>query len=700
MSSDIHSTFSPTHTEWSDSICWDPMEYEEDLDDYGNELDLSVMRDIGRATLELLPEDFRAESFPDTKVVFGEEVGDDRLDASRNPLILATGLAVQEQVFHMKTSKEDTFISKEIWNFCEISNSIPTDVTQSYNHCRKSNEFNKLGFTDVPPLRIILDTKKGDRSHSSTVPGKATMLGNRMRTPNPKHLASLQLASYMQDGMLRTSMSTEPKYLPQIMGGSGCRTLFSNVSNLYTSVHAYRGGSCQRVYGTATRELQDCLYSLERGKATMPVLCTKLRDKQEYLHGTYANKVMIPSSELKDSSKETTLRPIYLAGGGANVIQCFENRLIRTRHLITRSQAERQHEYYTRVRDQIASPIGIGITDSTHRLKKAREREKYGRALSANTAFSNLLNRNATEKDVTDLLLQGFLPVNTGVTRFSLMDATFLFNGGKSENFSIDDLTSSEDLFIREEVSDEETYKVPNITLQPILSGMKRQVATTTKIGLYQINESQQEWGDKIIRQFQEARIEGNPLPRDVTLRILEKNPEWINDDSLLIERSRRDTKDVHQTSGRVILVSSDKRLANQMANSNNIHVIRLEPLDFLIWKAREGSSMMTESQQLEKLSAHLTGGGRTEPYRGLYIDTGSVAAASTKLVETDGKRDVVFYKRHLISTGHDIHHNRYSKYTLQEIKGKLQMRRAIHRPMHRQRGHKFVNSSTDSSRW
>jgi len=100
--------------------------------------------------------------------------------------------------------------------------------------------------------------------------------------------------------------------------------------NLYLSVHAYRGGRCQRIYGSATRELRQALSSLERGEALMPILCRRLRDRQEYLHGTYAEKIFIPTRAYQDTYGERLPEPLIMASGGANLFTSFENRLLRT----------------------------------------------------------------------------------------------------------------------------------------------------------------------------------------------------------------------------------------------------------------------------------------------------------------------------------------------------------------------------------
>jgi hypothetical protein len=658
---------------------------EEDFPDFSNvsPMDLSVMEDLGERVRASIPEGLPTSLVPFHEVN-GMEVGDDRLDFSRSVPVLAAGLVFQEEVFGMKTSTSDTYISTDIWNFCEVSGTLPTDVSQSFHVCRKSGNFQNLGFTDVPPLRIILDVMKGDRSHSSTMPGKATMLGARMRTPRTEHRVGLHLASFIQDGILRTSMSTEPKYLPQIMGGSGVQALFDNVKNVYISTYAYRGGICQRVYGTACRELQECLSLLERGKAFMPILCTKLRDKQEYLHGTYANQVFIPPTYLRDDSRNTEARPILLASSGSNRFACFENRLLRTRALVTRSEAERSIEYYTRIERQVLSHQTVEITDLNLKLLKNQARAKYDNAITSNVAFANLLQRNATLKDVRALIGQEFLPINTGVTHFSMWDAKFLFDGGRSEHYSIEDLSSCEDLFVRSEISEEETYKIAHLVFHPIVGQTSRRVETTTKVGLYQINQSMEQWGETILHQLQDVRQDNHPVPYATALTVFERYPEWVNDDTLLIARCLRDTADRNYRSASVILVSDDRRLGNQMANTCNVYVIRVPSLEYIKWMHFRDLNPQTQSEWgIELLTHTIDRRGRKDDLVSSYLDTGSIAAAMSQLEAESGQGPGVdkLYRRVLTETGYRNGH-RFSSYSLQFIEGKEHVRSEIHRPV------------------
>lgn len=299
---------------------WDPLEDFQELEITRDHLDLTFVRELGESTISVAKYYGIDVSLPQKpQRVEGEEVGDDRIDLSLNPLQASSVLVCQSMVGRMVTSKRDTNLSTWLWNFCETTSHVPLHPDQSFDRCRKVGNFEDLGFIDVPPLRILLDVMKGDKSHSSTAVGKATMLGSRMRTPRTEFLPEFFLASYLQDGYLRTSRSSEPKYLPQVMGGSGVRAPFGESENLYLYTHAYRGGRCQRIYGSATRELRQTLSLLEEGQARMPILCRRLRDKQEYLHGTYAEKIFVPTNAYKASFGKRLPEPLIKASGGSNL---------------------------------------------------------------------------------------------------------------------------------------------------------------------------------------------------------------------------------------------------------------------------------------------------------------------------------------------------------------------------------------------
>jgi len=664
---------------------WDPLDGFEDSIPYERHLDLEVIKSMGESVAYI------AKYYDLTDAPFhsgrteGEEVGDDRIDFSCDHWNLSSALMCQERVSRMVTSANDTTISSSLWNFCEVTNTIPRHPGQSFDRCRKVGEFKDLGFVDVPPLRILLDVMKGDRSHSSTAVGKATMLGSRMRTPRSEFLRDMHLASYLQDGYLRTSKSSEPKYLPQIMGGSGVRALFSNPVNLHLYVKAYRGGRCDRIYGSATRELRQSVDSLELGKRViMPILNRRLRDRQEYLHGTYAEKIFIPKRSYMLSFRENLPDPLIEESGGANLFASFENRLLRTRHLVTRTGAEREWENTTRIRDRLLSRYSTTVSKlQRESFEKKAARRKFGMALNANTALANLLERKGSLSDVIQLTNDNFIIVHCGATHFTKWDAEWLFFGGKGESFSIEDLTSSEDLYLRTEVSEEETMKVGSIPLRPIVGNVQRRVVTTTSVGLYEIGSGMYEWACNLTDRLIEHRREvGRPLRPADALRDYAKDPEWVNDDTLIIARCLHDTVGRAARSTTVALVSADRRLANQLSNSCNVTVVWVDPRSYISTCLELGFGPLTEVEP-EIVTSFLGTTGQ-HPLSRVYVDTGSVNSFLARIESREGGK-LKFHINHSCSGGDHWSRPRTSHYSVvtTDIMANLQYRiiRPIERP-------------------
>lgn len=645
------------------------------------DLDLEFIQGLGESSSAIVDYyGLKDVPFFDSRVE-GEEVGDDRVDFSNNPYRLATALTVQEQVCGMVTSYADTNLSPHIWNFCEISSYVPLHPDQSFDKCRKTGDFQDLGFIDVPPLRILLDVMKGDRSHSSTSVGKATMLGSRMRTPRTEFLQDFNLASYLQDGFLATQRSPEPKYLPQIMGGSGARALFSNPLNLYLYVHAYRGGICQRIYGSATRELRQSLDTLEKGeRVIMPILNRRLRDRQEYLHGTFAEKIFIPTKEYMDSFASKLPMPLIKPSGGANLFSNFENRLIRTRHVVTRSSAEREWENTIRIRERLlARWIPTPVSESRQRYDRLAARRLFGDALNANTALANLLARTGSIKDVIQLTNENFHVVHCGATHFTKWDAEWLFFGGKSENFSIEDLTSSEELFLRSEVSEDETMRVGSIPLRPII-GNSKTVLTTTTVGLYQIGSGMFEWASELTGRLELRRnaLKRALMPEDA-LEEYQYSPEWVNDDTLIISRCLRDTAGRAFRSTAVILVSDDRRLGNQLSNTCNVYVERVDVKSYIQLALHLHMGPLTEIPY-EILQSYLRQDPARPPVAAVYVDTGSVNSILARIGETD--ESAIYVRRTDSSSSDQKTGKRIHVYDLLKIPIRGELRHMRHVPV------------------
>jgi len=658
--------------DYTESSIWNPLAH---LISYEAPqlLDLSELYRIGELTAHTAIEQCVPLTGTGAKVL-GREVGDDRVDLSSTPDSLCTTLVVQEYVIKMVTSPEDTSIRKRSWNFCEVTSGPLTDPSQGFDHIRKDGDFSNLGFNDSIVLRIILDVQKGEgEEHSSTQPGKMSMLGSRLATPRRENRGMWMIASIFQDAMLATHKASEPKYLPPVMGGTGVTALFDNPNNVFLYVLSYKGGAYRRIYATACAEMQTYLYNLERGIQSAPVLCPRLREKQEYFWGTYAEKVFVPKLGGVTNDDEPP-PPLYTMTGGQNRYQNYENRLLRTRHVVTRKQAQVEWAHTRRLQSIFLS-LFPKIEDF-ERIDKDRSRTmraRYDSALSANSALQNLLRREASASDAIKLMgSDAFYTITMGRRDFTRSDAEWVYLNGQGENYSLRDVTLSEDIFVREEVSVEETFKVGGIPLRPYFSSGAKLRPTRTKVGLYQINQTMEEWSENLLeRLILERNRLGRPLHPSEMGPICDEDREWVNDDSGLIAQAQRFTSGT-KSSYRIGLISADKRLANQMAETTNSVVVRLHPQEFArlaFLKGIEISSGTNPNFINEFGNLNLDT---------ILMDSGSVSAHAVSMSEEDG----VLYRRTVLETGWS-EGTRYSKISLTKLP-KTRLVTQVHRPVTR----------------
>jgi len=632
--------------------CWNPLLFCQPIE-VAKHLAISEISEIAHKVVSLS----RTENVPLndnlSAPLHGREVGDDRVDLSRSAEKVCCTQVVQEAVIKMVTSPEDTGIRRTSWNFCEVSSMIPTDPYTGYDHARKCGDFTNLGYNDSIILRIICDVSKGDEHHSSTPPGKMSMLGSRLNTPRRENRAVWQIASLFQDALLCTHKATEPKYLPQQMGGTGVTALFDNPENINLYVRAYKGGTYKRIYGTATAELSSCLEHLERNVQTAPVLCSRLREKQEYFWGTYSQYVFIPDKPRLPRNDNNSPQPIYSATGGANLYQGYENRLIRTRQVVTRRTAEREWAT-TQRQESIISGIYGSIHDAQAREKDYRliARSRFGNALSANSALQNLLRREATLEDARILMGDhAFRTITDGKRTFERSDADWIYHNGQGEVYSLNDISMSEDIFVRTEVSNEETFKIAGITLRPITHRGIEWRPTKTKVGLYEISRSMEDWSEDLLNRLIDERSRlGGTLQASEAALVFEENPEWVNDDSGLIARAIREHKTSSGRTYGVILISDDRRLGNQMANSANVTVHRIRSEYYVHHMLRSGKPVQ-DYPNVQYVRESLTNGLKPYP-DSVYYDTGSISAYAANIEIDNGASKPKMYRRELQRTG------------------------------------------------
>jgi hypothetical protein len=460
-------------------------------------------------------------------------------------------------------------------NFGEVSTVVPTGKGNLHDSYRSKGNFSKMDFTDTPPLRTVIDTTKVENLHSTSVIGKTGILGAKVRTSNQTCRSYLGVANVLQDGLLRVAKCPEPKYLPSTLGGCNCPASYGDPVNTYLYMKAFKGGGYDRLYGTAVEEIKEAIRLTESGTPQSVIIPALLRDNHEYAFGTFQNLVLIPRPILREHKDPELPTPIYLAAGVQNNLSSVEGRLIRTRDLVRESEARVLFNRKKRIEDYLLSPVDIPGAEDMLRSQKRRDRAKVGNALHGHTAYMNLLQRKGKSSDVTKLLETWNVCV-TGQPEFSLRHAEWLHYGGKGEYLSIVDIPLCENMYLRKEVSGDETLMVENVTL--MVQGRKDFLAQTTvaRPGLYQITSSMQEWGKQIVAALEASPI--RPVPFGDVKSIFYENREWINDDTLLIQRAM----DLTASFGRdveIALVSRDKRLANQMANSTNCRIVLIDPL-------------------------------------------------------------------------------------------------------------------------
>lgn len=620
---------------------------DDDLNDF--------LESLTSKTSERLKE-FNLEEAPRTNdKIIGREVGDDRVDMTGNPLIASCVLAAQEEI-GMCTSNKDTAITTDWWNFCEVTSVIPTSTENLFHKCRKRGKFETLEFIDVPAIRTVIDTSKVERIHSTSSIGKSAMLGSKIKSSNGTCNAYLQVANLLQDGNLRSTDMTEPKYLPSVLGGCNCPDIYRDPYNTYLYMKSYKGGGYDRLYGTATQEIIEAIRLSENGTPTVPLIARGLRGDHETFYATMRNKVFIPPSSLANDEKEAALpAPVYEAGGGRNEIVATESRLIATRKLVTRTQAKVLHDRMIRINKYTLSHADIRGCEESEKARKGRLRACFYGALRGNSAFINLANRKGCEGDVTKLMKQGFKVCVTGQPEFKYEHAVWLSSGGKGDFLTLNDLPQSEDMFLRKEVSGDESLKVSGIKLHVEGQSSRITQTTTTQVGMYQINESMREWADRLEAQLE--HFPNRPVPRWDVLNLYHENREWVNDDTLLVGKCIIDCNGRdHNTI--VALVSRDKRLGNQMARSANVKVLLVDPRSaFICLKERKwNANTQVDPEELygkifetDKVTKNL----RT-PYK-VYLDTGSILASLSD-VEEQGRaleRRVVV-KEHISSRNQD----------------------------------------------
>jgi len=623
-----------------------------------------------------------AEKPPNIERITGMEVGDDRKDESKSPTGLAISLVVQESVFKMITSEEDTFISKERSNFCEVTTIAPRSQTGSFDYARKNGTTSNLEFVDVMPLRLVLDVSKSNQNdHSSSVPGKASMAGPKMAYSRPDLKETLQLGNLLQDGILSTIRGKEPKYLPTIMGGSGSPALFGSARNLYLYMQSYRGGGHSRVYGTSTNEIMQTFATMEQtGAYYPPELTLRLRMKETYLYGTYKEKVFVPTRQFQNLQRETALPPpLYEGGRTTTDLAVGESRLVAAKLLITRSQAEVESEKTRRNTQVLFGTISHSGMNSAMKLARHRERQAFDGALSANTALARMLERRANDTDAEKLMKDTYFKFSTAGERdFEFSHAQWIVDGAKSNTYDIRDLRRPEDMFVRTEVSTEENMKVSGIERVWVKKGKPILTETTASVGLWQVNESMYQHAEGTLSKLMEAREASDEptLTRSQVTKVLYDRRKNDADDGHILIKAKSDVAATPIGTGTIVLISTDRNLAKVVAAQTGKRVLRIAPSVIIPATGVDSEETITAMDGnpavfAKFVSFHSDLRLNSSQVIGVYTDTGSLQAALTHYVALSmpGRRPgVKTYSRRVIEVGVDSDGHRFEKTGLRAV--------------------------------
>jgi hypothetical protein len=368
---------------------------------------------------------------------------------------------------------------------------------------------------------------------------------------------------------------------------------------------------------------------------------------------------------------------------------------------VPRTEAEIEYERTRRLGEYIFGPAPAEVVSLSHKAKRKAAREKFEGALQANSAFPNLLQRRATKEDYKNLLgNENFYAVLTGAREFTREHARWLESGGRGTTMTIDDLTFGEDMFVRSEVSTDETLRVGGIDLKPFLWGVQTLQTTTTRVGLYQINHDMYEWADDLTRRLVNTGEEvKRPIPRNLLEYEFWKDAEWVNDDTGLIGQALVEHKFREGSRTVVYLISRDRRLANQMAQQANVTVILVDPNHVITGlPGREWSS--TTRLTVNEVDDLFTPFATLDKPLSVYIDTGALASAASKWVETSPDLRYI-YRKEPIETGTNSNGKRFETFRLHKVatrKIKAHDRGDIYYPVRRPRVKRGMQGGPESS--
>jgi len=603
------------------------------------------------------------------------EVGDDRVTVSSSTIDLAVIQVAQSRLFKMKTSIPDTAISSKMFNLAQVVSQIPTSAKSSWTDARKSgskdSRAKNLGFLDDVHLRTILNVKKGEiDSFASTFTGKASFFRNRMALVPYESYGRTRIGLFLQDGLLNSSNTPEPKYMPSFMGGTSVPALFDIAENILLYMHSWKNGAYRRLYGTACQEAMNAVEMYNRTDIPQRmVLGPALRLNTSYLKATYGHQIAVP----REDSRFTILepKPFYEALAPHSGALNAESILVKTRRVCSRRVAEIEYERFVRDSEIIFGKLTVEGSELLRRQKRTEQLKKYNGALRASSAFNNLINREADYSDMETLAQEGFKLVTSLVRDFDIDHARSIKRGFKGCVYGIQDLKLTEDMFLWEEVASNVNMKVSGIKLNFIGANGYYKTKTTDrhKIGLFEVSDRMKDWADHQIDILKNLRVGQTPIPWEQVAEVLNIDRTYVSDDSPLIAEIHHDRiQGKWLPNDSIAMLTDDLKLCRHIARYQELVIVRVNPLWYLN-KLKEAQYRVGELSDKEFF--HMFGRffvqvwERQSPLRAFYCDTGSLLAYTSKLEEVGGNRgtnSVIFNEIHVQSTGWNTDGKRFER--------------------------------------
>jgi hypothetical protein len=298
-------------------------------------------------------------------------------------------------------------------------------------------------------------------------------------------------------------------------------------------------------------------------------------------------------------------------------------------------------------------------------------RAEFEGALRSNTAFANLLARQATRRDEKVLVGdKDFHTVLSGAREFTIEHARWIFGGCRSNTYSIRDVILPADMYLRSEVSTDEEMKVSNIGRIWVRNGKEVITETRADVGLWEVSTDMRQWAETIGLQLKERRdTQGlKTLDRSQVETVFFSNRQNVADDPLIIGRAREASMRMTRNDSMAIL-TQDRELCKVAANRTGMTVYRVSP-DLMLGMFPAQSlqqDILDLDNKPEKVREKIKFPKEVKLF---YVDTGSLQFALMQHDSINSKSPDV-YRREVLSYGTD-HVGRWEDVSYKKVEKRI----------------------------